>query len=210
MKSMNTPSSPPEDLRSGARRRTAAILMSGALLLLGAAASDAPAGDGDRLTFTATQADVAVDGEFRSFTADIDFDPAHPADGKVTLTIELASVSTGSRDADELLRGRDFFDVAHFPQASFSSTAISTDGPERFQAQGQFSLKGRSSRLAIPFAAHPAGSELRIEGSVQLSRLAYRVGEGEWADTGTLADRVLIRFALHLPRDSHRVRGRGI
>lgn len=209
MKSMNTPSRPSEALRSGTRRRTAAILASGALLLLGAAASDTSAGDGDRLTFTATQADVAVDGEFRNFTADIDFDPAHPAGGKVTLTIELASVSTGSRDANELLRGREFFDVAHFPQASFNSTAISADGPERFQAQGQFSLKGRSSRLAIPFAAHPAGNALRIEGSVPLSRLAYKVGEGEWADTGTLADRVLIRFDLHVPRDGHRVRGRG-
>lgn len=175
------------------------------LLLAGTAFA---AGDANQLGFTATQADVAIDGEFRSFTADIDFDPAHPANGKVALTIDVGSVSTGSRDADELLKGRDFFDAAHFPEARFASTTISADGPERFRARGQFTLKGRSSELVIPFSAHPADGALRIEGSVPVSRLTYKVGEGEWADTGTLADRVLIRFDFRLPRGAHLLHGR--
>jgi len=52
----------------------------------------------------------------------------------------------------------------------------------------------------VPFTARGDGGGLWLEGSVPLSRLAYQVGQGEWADTGTLPDPVLIRFKLYLPR----------
>ena len=38
-----------------------------------------------------------------------------------------------------------------------------------------------------------------FEGSIPLSHLAYKVGEVEWADIGTLADQVQIRFKIFVP-----------
>ena len=152
------------------------------------------------IKFVATQAEVPIEGEFKRFSADVDFDPAKPSFGKVDIAIELASVNTGSTDADEMLKSRDFFDAAHFPRATFTSASIVAMGAGKFQARGQFALKGRSIALAIPFAARAEGAGQWFEGSVPVSRLGYKVGEGEWSDTGTLADEVLVKFKLYVPR----------
>ncbi len=180
-------------------RRSAAVLAAAAAILAGSAVFAARAG-GDHIGFTATQVDVPLSGEFRKFAADVDFDPAKPEAGKVDVVIDLGSVTTGSTDADQLLKGPDFFDVAHFPQATFVSQAITAADAGHFQARGALTLKGRSSGLLVPFSVRPEGNDLRIEGSVPISRLAYHVGEGEWLDVGTLADRVEIRFDLRVPR----------
>ena len=158
------------------------------------------ANESSKIVFTATQSEVAVDGGFNKFTADVVFDPAKPAAGKVKLVIDLRSVATGSSEADDLLKSGDFFDVAHFPQATFVSTTIGAKDGGHFQAVGQFSLKGRSAGIVVPFTARPEGTGLRIEGGVPVSRLAFHVGEGQWADTGTLADPVQIQFSLYVPK----------
>jgi polyisoprenoid-binding protein YceI len=112
----------------------------------------------------------------------------------------LASVSTGSAEADDLLRERDFFAAKQFPQATFRSTATSSTNGDQFQVLGDFTLKGRSNELVIPFTARQEPNGMHIEGRFAISRHAYKVGEGQWADTGTIADEVMIRFNLYLPR----------
>lgn len=146
------------------------------------------------------QMDVPVEGEFKQVSADVDFDPAKPQAGKVSIVIKLASVDTGSADADNMLKSKGFFDAGKFPEATFISTSIASAGANMFRASGKLTLKGRSLALVIPFSASPEGAGLSLKGSVPVSRLAYNVGEGEWTDTGTLADQVLIKFKLFLPR----------
>lgn len=153
-----------------------------------------------KIQFTAMQSGVAIVGKFQKFVADVDFDPAAPAVGKIELLIDVASVSTGSSDADELLKSQEFFNTVHFPQANFSATSISAAGVGHFQAPGQLTLKGRSAAIVVPFTVRAEGAGLRIEGRLSLSRLAYHVGEGQWADTGTLDDQVQVQFSLYLPR----------
>lgn len=63
----------------------------------------------------------------------------------------------------------------------------------------QLTLKGKSLPLIIPFTARPEGAGMWFEGSIPLSHLAYKVGEVEWADIGTLADQVQIRFKIFVP-----------
>ena len=182
-------------------RRLFLVLVFSCLASIGiATGSVLTSGSNNQIRFAAMQMDVKVDGEFRNFTADIAFDPARPESGQANLDIDLASVSTGSAEADTVLKGRDFFDAAHFPRASFLSTRIITDGQGHYQAIGRFTLKGHSADLTGPFTARSGPDGLLLEGSMAISRLAYKVGEGEWSDTGTLADQVQIRFKLHLPR----------
>jgi polyisoprenoid-binding protein YceI len=187
---------------SVSRRRQAIIYLFGGFAILKASLVFGGLVDdrSSKIQFTAKQSEVAVDGKFLKFVADVDFDPTVPAAGRVDLVIDLASVSTGSTEADELLKGKEFFDVAHFPQASFSAKSINATGANHFQAPGKCTLKGRSTAIIVPFTARTEGVGLRIEGRLQLSRLAYHVGEGLWADTGTLDDQVQILFSLYLPR----------
>ena len=93
----------------------------------------------------------------------------------------------------------DFFDVKHFPSATFTSRSIALVRASQFQARGEFSLKGHRAELVIPFSVRQEAGGLRIEGQFPISRRAYAVGEGQWADTGTIADEVMIRFSLLVP-----------
>lgn len=182
------------------RRRAIACLFGGFAIVMASLAFGGHVDNrSSKIQFTAMQSEVAVDGKFQKFVADVDFDLAEPAAAKVDLVIDLASVSTGSSEADELLKSKDFFDAAHFPQASFSARTINATGAGQYQASGLFTLKGRSVPIVVPFSARPEGAGLRIEGRLPISRLAYHVGEGQWADTGTLDDQVQILFSLYLP-----------
>ena len=185
----------------GTLRRTTVVACALVVLVLGSAGLATPV-DGSRssIGFTATQMDVSLDGRFSRFTADVDFDPQKPESGRVDLVITVASVATGSTEADDLLKAKEFFDAAHFPQATFASRSIAPAGAGQFQALGELTLKGRRAAISVPFTVRPEAGGLRIDGSVPVSRMAYRVGEGQWADPGTLADQVQIRFSLYLPR----------
>jgi len=183
-------------------RRAAATLGALALCIGVVTATLAAPADPARsqLKFGFTQMGVSTDGEFKKFAADVAFDPAKPEAGKVTVSVDLGAVDAGSSEANEMIRGKDFFDSAKFPKATFTSTAIKAAGAGRFQAEGTLSLKGRTGNVSVPFTARPEGGGLLIEGSVPVSRTAYHVGDGDWADTSTLADAVQIRFKLFVPK----------
>src|SRR5262250_2381688 len=52
---------------------------------------------------------VTHDGRFNDFTGTVEYDPFHPADTQVDLTVFTASVDTKDAKDDALLRSRDFF-----------------------------------------------------------------------------------------------------
>jgi len=174
-----------------------ALLAGSLLFAAGPAAAIAAAGNGE-LGFIARQSDVALEGNFRRFVADVQFDPAHPQDGRVRIDIDLASVDAGGPDADGLIGGKDFFDVAHFPGARFVASKITPVADGSYLATGPFTLKGTSVEIAIPFTVQQEASGLRFEGSATISRAAFHVGEGQWSDPTTLDDAVQIRFYLNV------------
>jgi polyisoprenoid-binding protein YceI len=178
------------------------IAVSCLLLALGSAAAGAAPIDPARsqIKFGFKQMGVAGDGEFHKVSGDITFDPAKPDAGQAKLTIDLAGVDAGSPETNDLLKSKDWFDAAQFPSATFASTSFKASGAGAFQVTGQFTLKGKSAALVVPFTTRSDAAGLWLEGSVPLSRLAYKVGEGDWADVSTVTDSVQIRFKLLVPR----------
>jgi polyisoprenoid-binding protein YceI len=150
--------------------------------------------------FVFTQMNVPVEGSFKRFTGDVSFDAARPQTGRVSFTIDLAGADAGSSDANQALAMPDWFDLSRFPRASFTASQFKPLGGGRFQALGQLSLKGRVAPLTIPFTARPDAQGQWLEGAFPLSRLAWKVGTGEWADVGTVADTVQVKFRLFVPK----------
>lgn len=148
------------------------------------------------LAFVSQQMGVSVDGTFRKFAATLDFDPAKPEAGKATLDIELASIDAGGPDANDEVKGKNWFDVKQFPTARFVSTSVKPLGNNRFEVRGQMSIKGKTREVAAPFTLKPEGAGAVLEGSFPLKRLDYGVGTGAWGDTSVVADEVQIRFRL--------------
>src|SRR5690242_20201340 len=63
------------------------------------------------IIFTATQNGSPVSGQFKSFTADINFDPAALNTSSIQITVDTASISTSYKDIETTLKTPEWFNV---------------------------------------------------------------------------------------------------
>lgn len=146
--------------------------------------------------FQFRQMGVPVKGSFRRFDARIRFDPARPEAAQAALDIDLASIDTGSTEADAEAAGTLWFDRGRYPVARFVARTVRPLGDKRFELRGTLALKGRRRELAIPVSYVPAGGVAHFKGSFVLRRLDFGIGEGMWADTDTVANEVRVHFDI--------------
>ena len=62
--------------------------------------------DKSRIGFGYKQMGVALDGKFKKFASQLSFDPAQPANAKATIEVDLASVDTGTSEANAEVAGK--------------------------------------------------------------------------------------------------------
>lgn len=180
------------------KRLSPAMLVLGLALPLAANATDyAVQPAGSTLGFSGTFQGAGFDGRFGQWHAAIGYDPAHLANSKFDVTVELASAKTGDKDRDGALPGADFFDVAKFPEAHFVTTGFRQNGAQVI-ADGQLTLRGvtKPVSLIVAFKPHGAGATLDVNGTVQ--RLDFGVGGGDYADTSVIGADVKVTAHLVL------------
>lgn len=150
------------------------------------------------IVFTTRQLGVPVQGRFERFSASVTLDPKKPESGQVQLAVDTTSARFGTAELDAEVGKPAWLASAKFPQATFRSTTIkAAAGSGHFDVTGQLTIKGRAHDLVVPVALAPAGGGLNAaSGSFTIRRLAFMVGEGEWADTSLLANDVVVRFKL--------------
>jgi polyisoprenoid-binding protein YceI len=71
-------------------------------------------------------------------------------------------------------------------------------GGGKFEVAGQLSIKGNARDVVVPVALTQAGGSTTATGQFTLQRLAFKIGDGEWADTSIVANDVQVRFKLVL------------
>ena len=82
-----------------------------------------------RVGFTGAKVTGSHEGSFPAFTGTIDLDPARVENSRIAVDIDTTSVTTDTDRLTTHLKSPDFFDVARFPRATFTSTAIAPGGP---------------------------------------------------------------------------------
>ncbi len=142
------------------------------------------------------QMNVPVEAKFKDFSALVDYDAARPQAAKATVEIATASLDLGDADMNREVAKKEWFDSARFPKASFVSTAIQPTGPNKFNVAGKLTVKGRTANVGFPMTVRQEGGKQVFEGQLPIRRLAFNIGEGEWKDTGMVADEVLIKFRV--------------
>lgn len=148
--------------------------------------------------FTARQMGVPLDGHFKKFSAQVAFDPTKLATSKITFTVDTGSATLGSRETDAELPKPVWFNVPKFPQAQFESSAIKALGAGKFEVAGKLTIKGNAQNVAIPVTLTQSGATTTATGTLPIKRLAFKIGENEWADTSMVADDVQVKFKLAL------------
>ena len=169
------------------------VSLLGVTLAAGAAALKT---DPAKSTVTATfkQMNVPVEAKFKKFSAAIDYDAAKPDAAKATVEVETASLDLGEADMNKEVAKKEWFNAAQFPKATFVSSAIKSAGPGKLTVTGKLTIKGKAADVSFPLTVKADGGKQVFEGALPIKRLAYNIGEGEWKDTGMVADDVTIKF----------------
>ncbi len=90
-----------------------------------------------------------VHGQFRSFDANIDFDPGNVEATKVNFEIDAASVDTFWEARDNHIRGKDFFDAKNHPKIMFSTTSVTPTGAETADVTGDLTIRGVTKPITL-------------------------------------------------------------
>ncbi|MGC1872409.1 MAG: YceI family protein [Acidobacteriaceae bacterium] len=122
---------------------------------------------------------VSIVGKFDKWDATLNFPSADVTSGVLHIQIEAATVDTGSGMKNNKLKGKDFFDVEHYPTITFHSTKVVQTGPTTFDVDGDFSIRGvtRQEKLKLIIPAKPTGED-EIQGVLVFNRKEYGMNKG--------------------------------
>lgn len=148
------------------------------------------------INFIYKQMGVAVDGKFKRFASQLNFDPAKPAAAKATFDVELASVDTGAPEGDDEVAGKPWFNTKAFPTARFVSGSVKPLGGNRYEVAGQLSIKGKTQDVVVPATFTAQGKTGVFDGSFTIRRADFSIGEGTWAKFDIVANDVQIKFRI--------------
>jgi polyisoprenoid-binding protein YceI len=89
-----------------------------------------------------------VHGGFEKLSGVLMYDPDQPANSKVEVTVDAASINTREAQRDQHLRSADFFDVEKYPSLTFISKRIEGSGGE-YKVTGDLTIHGVSKEVTL-------------------------------------------------------------
>lgn len=147
-----------------------------------------------QVSFVGVEQGVKLKGEFKKFDVQLALDPKQPQTGKVAITIDLASVTLPDAETSAELLKPEWFGAKKFPQATFQSTSIKGVGAGKLEVAGKLTIKGTARDVVVPVTLAQAGPTTTATGGFAIKRLAFKIGDGDWADTSMVADEVQVQF----------------
>ncbi|HEY3171612.1 MAG TPA: YceI family protein [Thermoanaerobaculia bacterium] len=91
-----------------------------------------------------------VEGRFRDYDGRILIDRQNPANSRVEVTIQAASIDTGNEKRDADLRSANFFDVEKYPTITFKSTKVTPNGKDLYEVTGDLTMHGVTKTVIVP------------------------------------------------------------
>ena len=141
------------------------------------------------------KASVKIAGKFDKWNASLRFTSPDETTGVLEVTIQAASVDTGSGMKNGKLKSKDFFDVEQNPLITFKSTKFVQTGPETFEVDGDFTIRGVANpeKLTLTVSHKKTGSG-EIKGKMIFNRKDYGMKKG--IPFIKIADHVDVNFHL--------------
>ncbi len=147
------------------------------------------------------KASTKIEGKFEKWDATIKFTSPELSTGVLDIKIQAASVNTGSGMKDDKLKSKDFFDVGDDPVISFLSKKIVQTGPDTFEINGDFTIRGvtKPEKLTLTASGKGTGS-VGVTGTMAFDRKDYGMNKG--IPLVKIADRVEVTVNLKAKRVS--------
>jgi polyisoprenoid-binding protein YceI len=164
-----------------------------------------------RFGFVARHAMISkVRGQFKEFTGSLTADASNSANARAELTIQAASVDTGSPDRDGHLKSNDFFAMDEHPEITFVSNAIKQSADDELEVTGDLTVRGVTKHVTIPFefggvATDPFGNvRAGFEGAVTVTRQDFGLTWNAALETGgvLVGDKVKLEIEISAIKNS--------
>jgi polyisoprenoid-binding protein YceI len=156
--------------------------------------------ENSKIDFVAAKVTRSHNGSFKSFSGSIDLVNNAAEQSRVTIDIEANSVVTDEPDLTEHLQTPDFFDVAKFPKATFTSTKIepATSGGTH-NITGNFELHGIKKSISFPATIQIAADKVTVNAEFAIDRKDWGLVYPGKADD-LIRDGVVIKLNVNAPR----------
>ena len=147
----------------------------------------------------AVKASVPIEGRFDQWSATLTFTSPDVTTAVFDVEIQAASVDTGSSLKNSKLKSSDFFDADNNPLITFKSTKIVQTGPDTFELDGNFTIRGvtKAEKLALTVSGRGTGTG-QINGTMAFDRKDYGMNSG--IPFIKIADRVSVTVTLKATR----------
>ncbi|HZI84779.1 MAG TPA: YceI family protein [Casimicrobiaceae bacterium] len=119
--------------------------------------------------------------------------------GSIDVTIDAASITSGSAPREAMLKGEDYFNVAQFPTITFKSVNLKFDGDNVVGADGDLTIRGVSRPVVLSVAdfkcvVHPSTKKPAC--GAEVSATIKRSEFGMTKNQASTADDVHIAVAV--------------
>lgn len=140
-------------------------------------------------------------GGFKTFSGSILLVDGKPEASKVDIEIDVASLWSDSERLEGHLRSEDFFEVAKFPKASFTSTSITAGGAEgaTHTVRGNLTMRGVTKEISFPATITVGEKEVAAKAKFAINRKDWGIVY-PGAPDDLIRDNVLIDWDIVAPR----------
>ena len=144
---------------------------------------------------------VSIKGTFDKWSANMKFSSPDVRSGVLEIEIQADSVNTGSGLKNNKLKSKDFFDVKDSPVITFKSTKVVQTGPNTFDLEGDFTIRGITKTEKLTLTDNGKGSTSgNIDGTMAFDRKNYGMNKG--IPFIKIANRVEVNVSLKWKRIS--------
>jgi len=144
---------------------------------------------------------VPIKGTFDKWNASMKFSSTDVRSGVLEIEIQADSVNTGSGLKNSKLKSKDFFNVKDSPVITFKSTKVVQTGPNTFDLEGDFTIRGVTKTEKLTLTDNGKGSTSgSIDGTMAFDRKDY--GMNKSIPFIRIANRVEVNVSLKWKRVS--------
>jgi polyisoprenoid-binding protein YceI len=120
------------------------------------------------------ESSVPIKGTFEKWNASMKFSSTDVRSGVLDIEIQAESVDTGSGMKNKKLKSKDFFDAQNSPMITFKSTKVVQTGPNTFDLEGDFTIRGVTKTEKLTVTDNGKGSTSgSIAGTMAFDRKDY-------------------------------------
>jgi polyisoprenoid-binding protein YceI len=144
---------------------------------------------------------VPIKGSFDKWSASMKFSSTDVKSGVLEIEIQADSVNTGSGLKNSKLKSKDFFNAKDSPVITFKSTKVVQIGPNSFDLEGDFTIRGVTKKERLTLTDNGKGSTSgSIDGTMGFDRKDY--GMNKSIPFVKIANRVEVNVSLKWKRVS--------